>query len=797
MIEHGEHPMLQRSLPSLLSIPLVLALAETSAAQTLQVERSGSFISRIVVDGHPIDASELEVGRSAGETTLALEGGNAAIAADDLNLASYFARTSVANPTWSVVLGTWFDTNGSVPDFFMFEVGGNDAVAVAPLFADGTQGVAVTFSSWQPIGFQAVGGPNANQPVAGLAFRLTDLKLPDGNAVPPSASIRGLRFTSATIDGAAFAAIDPDPPEPEADGDGHVEIRGQQRKWHPVEAWYFGPWAEEIDQSPNPFLDYRLEVAFIGPSGQVYVVPGYFDGNGRGRGKGNVWKAVIAPDEAGTWDAIASFRRGPDVAIDPAPFAGMPAAFDGVVATFDVADADASSEALALGRLEYVGKHHLKYRDAGYFLKGGTDSPENLLAYRGFDDTQSCNCGNLGVVHSYPTHVADWRPGDPNFRSNVSGYDGRGVLGAINYLADQHVNSVYFLPMNLGGDGWDTAPFVGQEATGFDKTHYDVSKLTQWRTVFDHAARRGLLLHVVLAETEWTNEQWLDGGGLGRERKLFYRELAARFGHVPALKWNLSEENDWPAGVLSQFSDWLDHCDAYDHPIAVHNHPNDPSMYQQIAGNPRFDATSVQYDPDQAGAQVEMYRSLSAGAGRPWVVDMDENTPADVGLASWNAGDLRKRALYDIYFSGGELEWYAGAHPLPVGGDQSLEDFRTREEMWRYTWYARSFVTSYLPFWDMQPADHLLSGESSAFGGGEVLALPGATYAVYLPSASQGGILDLSGASGRFRVVWYDPRTGSFVGQPRTITSGGPRQIGPAPASATEEWVVLVQKVAS
>ena len=45
---------------------------------------------------------------------------------------------------------------------------------------------------------------------------------------------------------------------------------------------------------------------------------------------------------------------------------------------------------------------------------------------------------------------------------------------------------------------------------------------------------------------------------------------------------------------------------------------------------------------------------------------------------------MRRRALYDVYFSGGNIEWYLGYFPLPPGGDLRTEDFRTREEMWDY-----------------------------------------------------------------------------------------------------------------
>lgn len=74
-----------------------------------------------------------------------------------------------------------------------------------------------------------------------------------------------------------------------------------------------------------------------------------------------------------------------------------------------------------------------------------------------------------------------------------------------------------------------------------DHTRFDCSKLDQWEIVFEHMQRKGVLLHVVTQETE--NERLLDDGDTGPLRKLYYRELIARFAHHPALVWNLGEEN--------------------------------------------------------------------------------------------------------------------------------------------------------------------------------------------------------------------------------------------------------------
>ncbi len=72
--------------------------------------------------------------------------------------------------------------------------------------------------------------------------------------------------------------------------------------------------------------------------------------------------------------------------------------------------------------------------------------------------------------------------------------------------------------------------------------------------------------------------------------------------------------------------------------------------------------------------------------------------PANTGLNSSNAVDLRKRVLWDVYPSGGNIEWYFGGNGQSEGGDQNTEDLRTRDEMYRYMWYARRFLQDELPF---------------------------------------------------------------------------------------------------
>ena len=97
--------------------------------------------------------------------------------------------------------------------------------------------------------------------------------------------------------------------------------------------------------------------------------------------------------------------------------------------------------------MEYDGGQYLSFQGTGEtFLKSGVGSPENLLAYSGFDATPDS--------HDYTPHLDDYNAGDPTW----DGGKGKEIIGAVNYLAEHDVNSAYMMLMNIGGDGRDVSP---------------------------------------------------------------------------------------------------------------------------------------------------------------------------------------------------------------------------------------------------------------------------------------------------------------------------------------------------
>ena len=578
---------------------------------------------------------------------------------------------------------------------------------------------------------------------------------------------------------------------------GDISISGTLQKWHPITVDNRSSIVlSESQFKPNPFLDLRYNVIFTSPSGAEYTVPGYFAGNGQGSGVGSVWRARFSADEVGEWQYEISFRSGDNISVSLLQDDGEPMPSNGETGTFTVSPQSANApEFLANGRLQYTGEHYLKHSDGNYWIKGGVDSPENLFGYAGFDNTfdqpEGVRTGSLqDGVHRFEPHIADWQDGDPLFDNSADPNGAKGLIGAINYLSSEAVNSLYFLPMNLGGDGRETYPFIKPTGTAFDNTHYDISKLYQWGIVLNHMQNKGIAAHFVLAETEIGNTNWFDNGELGIERKLYYREMIARYSHLMAVKWNISEESRFTAEQHKSFASYIDQLDWANHAISVHTTQNRPhEQYDDIVGDPLFQASSIQFLPNNSDRFVEEWREKSTVSGWPWVIDMDEVGPATTGLTDTNADELRKSVLYPIYLSGGNIEWYFGYHPLPLGGDMRTENFRTREPMYRYMRYAREMMQAELPFWEMEPDDSLHSAGSTS--NVQVFAKKGAIYAVYLPDATDSG--SLSVPDDEYQIQWFNPRSGLFNGQTTIIDASDSLALGNAPEDPVEDWVVLVR----
>jgi len=590
-----------------------------------------------------------------------------------------------------------------------------------------------------------------------------------------------------------------------------IEISGELRQWHKVSLTLDGPQAAETDQSPNPFTDYDFTVTFTHESGDPsYRVPGYFAADGdaaeTSASSGNKWRAHLSPDKVGTWNYQVSFRQGPRAALGGSGSALAP--FDGQSGKFQIARTNKKGRDFrARGRLQYVGKHHLQFAGSrDYFLKAGADAPETFLAYADFDGTEARK--PKVPLKTWQPHRGDWRRGDPTWQSGK----GRGLIGAINYLEAKGMNAFSFLTYNAGGDGDNVWPFISRD----EKFHYDCSKLDQWGIVFDHGTRRGMFLHFKLTESENSgaraqDDVAMDQGDTGPERKLYLRELIARFGHALALNWNLGEENTQTIQQQRDMAQFIHDTDPYGHLIVNHTRGHwegHQKVYPKLLGEQSaLTGASLQtrYIED-THFFVQHWVKESAQAGKPWVVCNDEQdlgatgVPPDPGYSSYGQTvgptihDIRKYALWGTLMGGGAgVEYYFGySHPQ---SDLDAEDWRSRSRSWDYARYALEFFQHHnIPFADMSGADELVRNphhDNRRY----CLALPGSLYLVYLPHGGDAE-LDLTDAEGEFEISWFNPRLGADL-QPGPVasrTAGQPVALGLPPADPGEDWLVVVSK---
>ena len=189
------------------------------------------WLQSITVGGYTVGLGNLATGTSAGFGNAGGVTYSSIANMDSFDLNLFVARSSLNAPTNTidtVLFGgaNWVDLNGSLPDFFLFEAaasGNPDDVGVAPIFPDGSIGLAIDLPQAQPgwglTGFSITGTPaNNGQPILGVSWDITDLKDASGNFLSSSAIIMGIRIMNGPVnlqagglDPALLCAVVPEP----------------------------------------------------------------------------------------------------------------------------------------------------------------------------------------------------------------------------------------------------------------------------------------------------------------------------------------------------------------------------------------------------------------------------------------------------------------------------------------------------------------------------------------------------------------------------------------------------------
>jgi N-acetylneuraminic acid mutarotase len=576
------------------------------------------------------------------------------------------------------------------------------------------------------------------------------------------------------------------------------------KKWHTLTINVEGPETSETNPD-NPFLNYRLMVTFKHDN-VTQTVRGYYAADGKaedsGTDSGNVWQVKFKPPKTGKWQYEAILEKGENIAVTNTPKNKQYIKTE--TGEFHVIESDRQAPDFRASGQMIAKDSYFYFPDTNqYWMKGGTNSPENLLAFEGIDGTYRLKKqereGEAVVdtkLHQFDAHLRDWKSGDPTFRHQ----GGKALFGAMNYLANKGMNTSYFLVFNINGDGNDVWPYADPR----DFTRFDVSRLAQWDQLFQHMQNQGIMLHLVTQETE--NERLLDEGDVGPKRTLFYQELIARFGYHLALTWNLGEENgyaEWAPPPQDDHQrkmmiDFFSQNDPYDHPILLHTHSqleNRKPILDALLGYPGLDGLSLQQEERAETAQViSEWKKKSQIAGNEWLITMDEIGKWDLGATTDTIDpghqSLRGNVLWGSLLSGAAgVEWYFGAQQ--PHNDLTSEDWRQRDQLWNLTKIALDFFNNYIPWWNMASDCNGIKHK-----GLFCLRKKGQVYALYLPNANHHSTVDLNDETGTFTVKWYNPREGGeLIDGSVTSAVGGKRTtIGKAPNQTEQDWVLLLTK---
>jgi hypothetical protein len=234
-------------------------------------------------------------------------------------------------------------------------------------------------------------------------------------------------------------------------------------------------------------------------------------------------------------------------------------------------------------------------------------------------------------------------------------------------------------------------------------------------------------------------------------------------------------------------------------------------VYTPLLGNKsRLTGSSLQNSWNQAHQKTLKWRKESTKAGKPWIVVNDEQNPASMGVPPdpgyeghsgegiqnkkpYTMHDIRKNCLWGTLMAGGAgVEYYFG-YQLPQN-DLICQDWRSRDKSWEYCQTALDFFkSSKIPFWEMSNANALIGNDKNT-NEKYCFAKEGKIYLVFLTKGGSSE-LDLSNASGRFSVRWFNPREGGKLqrGSVKRVRGGAKVSIGNPPSHVSKDWLAIIR----
>lgn len=457
----------------------------------------------------------------------------------------------------------------------------------------------------------------------------------------------------------------------------------------------------------------ELQTTFTAPSGKITSFFGFHDGDGNGGQNGNVWKFRFMPDEAGTWSYSYRWTDGTP----------------GGSGSFTVFD-DGS----------LPGPLKLAADNTWYFM----NSRGQPFHFRGYDLHHYLFFSGTNKI----TRELD------QFKSTIQSHV---IDRGYNFVMWQSMGDrVESRPDAEAGESWWLSPS--------DTKRFSIPVWTAYEETLDMAKNAGVYAITFAMLSQGSQYAFAD-------MQVFLRYWVARFaayynffGWSPSWEWM----DIWSPDDVDQIMQYVRDIDPWKRLLTSHD-----NAYSTFTSWLSF---SMRQAPSQnvfmgnsrrAGQQQIADSNGSGGIGDPFInkpiigsEDIWESPIADQ-WPEWTVPRNRteaRRGSWGIMMAG-VLPLYSDYHawaPSPGGVGQGEGDVRRMFDFF----YSKTNYRLY------KQLNSLVSASARQIASG----ISGQEYLVY--DEDGGSItINLSGASGSFSVLWFDPKTGAE--QAGTAISGG------------------------
>jgi hypothetical protein len=489
-----------------------------------------------------------------------------------------------------------------------------------------------------------------------------------------------------------------------------------------VQQYHSHDFAFRAQAQGNPF-DVDVWGEFTGPGGRTLRLPGFYDGEG-------TWKIRFSPTATGAWTLKT--------------VSSLPA-LNGQT-----------------GRLECVPNTHPRIHGS---LRVDPAHPYHFV----YED---------GTRYFLLGYEADWLWGietqDPERREQKKLIAQMASRGFNHVLVNIYAHDTGWSPERR--HKWDFGPpdIFPWEGTNLkpDHSHLNVRFFQLYDRMMESLRDAGIVAHIMLKVYN-KRVNWPERGSENERR--YFRYVAARYQAFSNVVWDYSKEsyNEKDDALQARLLEYVRSLDAYRRLTTAH----DDDAYEW---NPAY-AHTLDFRTDQQhtdfGAMIALDRAMRK---RP-VVNSEfgyergvDKMPTYRIEHDWEE-QLRRAWL--VYLAGGYGVYYYHNTAWDVVKVEPEPPGMQRFQLLRQTLEA-------LPYWKMEPADHLAAG-------GPCLAIPGQVYAVFVEGRNVAvNLLDLEGEA---NAEWVNTWSGERLPQPvqarQVVKLNRPEAFGKAPA------VLLVRNV--